>query len=178
MKSQQNGKAPDILHHNSGIDVLALSFWRIESKSYIKSIREAAKRYDVVLIDCPPSLEDRTLAAIEAADTVLIPTEPEAHSLAGLTEIQQIVEAHNKQILGIVITRYNSKKAVHKFFVKEAYQFFPQFMLDTNVPDTTVFPSAAAAGQLGFEYWGNRKQKNVGLQAYTDIANVIVERLV
>jgi chromosome partitioning protein len=87
MKDAKGAAKPPILHHDSGIDVLPLSFHTLSQKQYASLIERVAADYDVVLLDCPPSLETRTLGALDAATAVLIPTEAESLSFYGLTSL-------------------------------------------------------------------------------------------
>lgn len=177
LEHQQNGKPLDIVHHHTGLDVLPLSFFETSSAKYIAAITTSAKKYDVTLIDCPPSLDLRTMAALDAADTILIPTEPEDFAVKGLTKLLKIASEKKKEVLGIIITRFNPKKAVHKFFAAQLPQYFLQYHINVPVPDSAVFPGAATMHQTAFEYWGGKKQANPGLEAYTAIAQTIIERV-
>jgi chromosome partitioning protein len=177
LEQQQNGKPLGIVHHQTGLDVLPLSFFEASSAKYIAAITSAAKNYDVTLIDCPPSLESRTMAALDAADTILIPTEPEDFAVKGLTKLLKIASERKKEVLGIIITRFNPKKAVHKFFAAQLPQYFLQYHINIPVPDSAVFPGSATMHQTAFEYWGSKKQSNPGLEAYTEIAQTIARRV-
>ncbi len=178
LEQQQNGKPLGVVHHQTGIDILPLSFFDAQAAKYVAAIQSSAKKYDVTLIDCPPSLEVRTMAALDAADTILIPTEPEDFAVKGLTKLLKIATERKKEILGIIITRYNPKKAVHKFFAAQLPQYFLEHHINIPVPDSAVFPGAATMHQTGYEYWGTKKQANPGLEAYSAIASTIMQRLV
>jgi chromosome partitioning protein len=177
IEEQQNGSVQNILHHPTGIDILPLSFWNATPAKYVQAIRAAAKNYDVTLIDCPPSLETRTMSALDAAEAIIIPTEPEDFAVKGLTKLLKIASEKNKEVLGIIITRYNPKKAVHKFFAAQLPQYFLQYHINTPVPDSAIFPGSATMHQTAYEYWGQKKQTNPGLEAYSTIAAMITKRI-
>jgi chromosome partitioning protein len=110
LKAKQNGIVQDALHHPSGIDILPMSFWEESEEQYITTIRHYAKEYDIVLLDCPPSMERLTIAAVKASDNILIPTQPEDLSVKGLANLLNFCEEHDKKIFGILVTFFNKKK--------------------------------------------------------------------
>ncbi|WP_136192972.1 ParA family protein [Actinomyces procaprae] len=76
----------------------------------------AVDAYDVVLIDCPPSLGALTLGALTAADTVLIITEARVSSVDGVDQLMDTIDAVRKyynqhlQLAGIVINKWRSDR--------------------------------------------------------------------
>ena len=105
LKDAKGEQKPTVLHHHSGVDVLPLSFHTFSEQQYTSTIKAFGKKYDVVLIDCPPSLELRTLGALGAAESVLIPTEAESLSFNGLTNLIEMAQERNLHVMGIVVTR-------------------------------------------------------------------------
>lgn len=79
-----------------------------------------ADRYDVCLIDCPPSLGILTVNALRAADGVIIPTQPQIADLRGLElflgTVDNIRQAINPrlEIIGILVTMYDSRYLHHR----------------------------------------------------------------
>lgn len=175
LKTQQNGTAQNALHHASGMDVLPLSFWEESEERYIKTIRQYGEEYDVVLLDCPPSMERRTVAAVKAADAVLIPTQPEDLSVKGLANLLNFCEEYNKRVLGIVVTFFNKKKTTHNTYYAYLASTFPDAFLDTPVVDSAVFSSASSMQKTGYEWLG--KKSNLALEAYNSLAQTVIDSL-
>jgi len=89
---------------------------RIGRENVLKRALETVNgRFDVVLIDCPPSLSILTINALNAANGLLIPTQPQINDLRGLKlfleTVDQIREELNPglDVLGIVPTFYDSR---------------------------------------------------------------------
>lgn len=163
---------PTILHHSSsGMDVLSLSFWAVSSKEYISSIQKFAQGYDITLIDCPPSLDVRSLAALDASDGIIIPTEPEDLSVNGLHRLLRVCDEREKPILAIIVTKLDRKKAAHNIYLPFVASSFPQYYIDAPIPNSAVFPAASAMRKTGYEW--NGKKANAALSAYTQIAGQI-----
>lgn len=162
---------PSVLHHISGMDVLPLSFHTMTQKEYAAAIRTFANLYDVILIDCPPSLETRTLSALDSATSVLIPTEAESLSFNGLTSLIEMAQERSLDIIGIVITRFEKKKAAHNFYVPLIAKEFRSLFSGAIVPNSAVFPSASAMQRIGYEW--NGKKANPALEEYTKLAHKI-----
>lgn len=175
LKAQQNGVLQSALHHSSGIDVLPISFWESSEESYGKALRQSAADYDVVLVDCPPSMERRTTAAVKAADAVLIPTQPEDLSVKGLANLLNFCEEYDKKVLGIIVTFFNKKKTTHNTYYAYLASTFPDAFLDIPVVDSAVFSSASSMQKTGYEWLG--KKSNPALEAYNTIARTLIDSI-
>jgi chromosome partitioning protein len=171
MKDAKGAAPPPMLRHESGIDVLPLSFHALTQQQYASLIENAAKEYDVVLLDCPPSLETRTLGALDAATAVLIPTEAESLSFNGLTSLIEMAEERKLAVLGIVVTRFEKKKAAHNFYLPLIAKEFRLLFSGAVIPNSAIFPSASAMQRVGYEW--NGKKANPALDEYTKLAKKI-----
>lgn len=129
-----------ILHHEEGIDVIPsnkllsgmdMSLFTVEDREKVlKEYLELLENdYDYILIDCMPSLGMMTINALSAADSVLIPVQPQYYAADGLMELLKVVKGiHQRfnpdlQIEGILFTmdssHYNNSKH-HKYVVQSA----------------------------------------------------------
>jgi chromosome partitioning protein len=85
-----------------------------------RALGTVAGRFDVCLLDCPPSLGLLTVNALTAADAVLIPTQPQITDLRGLSlfldSLGRVREALNPELatLGIVATFYDARLVHHR----------------------------------------------------------------
>ena len=165
---------PAPIQHDSGIHVASLSFGKRDHNEYVKTLHSLAKGFDTILIDCPPSLESRTLAAIDAADYVLIPTAPEHLSFKGLAKLMKICDEKKKAIAGVIITQYDKKIAAHNFYVPEISSTFSKYLIKPAVPKSAVFPAASSMVKTGYEWVG--KKSNAALDAYSQIAETLIKR--
>ena len=110
-----------VLHHAEGIDVIPsnkllsgmdMSLFTVEDREKVlKEYLELLKQdYDYILIDCMPSLGMLTINALTAADSVLIPVQPQYYAADGLMELLKVVKGiHQRfnpdlQIEGILFT--------------------------------------------------------------------------
>ena len=130
-----------ILHHEEGIDVIPsnkllsgmdMSLFTVEDREKVlKEYLELLENdYDYILIDCMPSLGMMTINALSAADSVLIPVQPQYYAADGLMELLKVVKGiHQRfnpdlQIEGILFTmdssHYNNSKR-NKQAVRDAY---------------------------------------------------------
>ena len=93
-------------------------------------IKRQVKKYDYVLLDCPPSLGLLTLNALSSSDSVLIPIQCEYFALQGLSQLLQtirLVQRHlntKLDIEGVLITMYDGRLNLSKQVEKEVRQYF------------------------------------------------------
>lgn len=176
-----NAPLPPKTHH-SGVDVLTLSFFETDVASYVEIIHQEAKQYDIVLIDSPPSLKEiRSHAGLQAADSVIIPTEAEQFSISGITPLLNIAQERNLRVLGIFVNKFDTKKLVHKTFDSFIAEHYAQAYLGVVIPPSTLFPNSQAENKTGFDvYYTPKSKKNskpvephAGLEAYRKMAQII-----
>lgn len=93
----------------------------ISRETILKRILAKVKDdYDYIFIDCPPSLGLLSLNALCAADHIIIPVSPDFFSLKGIKHLLSTIEAVQNtinpdlSILGVLITKYDSRKTIAK----------------------------------------------------------------
>jgi chromosome partitioning protein len=138
----------------------------------------AGLNYDYVLIDCPPSLGLLTINALAAANSVLIPVQAEYYALEGLSQllsvIQQVRSALNPglDILGVLITLYDSRNSLSEQVKKELEGYFGAKLFATVVPRNVRLAEAPSFGRTIIEHdkWSK------GARAYKALAKEVEKR--
>ncbi|MBX4197200.1 ParA family protein [Candidatus Saccharibacteria bacterium] len=138
----------------------------------------AGLNYDYILIDCPPSLGLLTINALSAANSVLIPVQAEYYALEGLSQllsvIQQVRSALNPglDILGVLITLYDSRNSLSEQVKKELENYFNAKLFTTVVPRNVRLAEAPSFGRTIIEHdkWSK------GARAYKALAREVEKR--
>jgi chromosome partitioning protein len=134
--------------------------------------------YDYILIDCPPSLGLLTINALAAANSVLIPVQAEYYALEGLSQllsvIQQVRQALNPglDILGVLITLYDSRNSLSDQVKKELENYFGAKLFQTIIPRNVRLAEAPSFGRTIIEHdkWSK------GARAYKTLAKEVERR--
>ncbi len=115
-------------------------------------IRQVSDQYDVILIDCQPSLGLLTVNALTAAHGVLIPLECEYFALRGVALLVETVEKVRDrlnpaiQLDGILATMYDSRTLHSREVLERVVDAFGDSVLETVIGRTVKFPDASVAG--------------------------------
>ncbi|MFM9377367.1 ParA family protein [Gordonia sp. VNK21] len=141
-----------------------------------RALAEVSEDYDVVLIDCPPSLGVLTLNGLTAADEVVVPLQCEtlAHRGVGqllrtVTEVQQITNPE-LTMLGAVATLFDARTTHSRDVLSDVADRYELPVLDPPIPRTVRFAEASASGASVM-----RGRKNKGATAYRALAKNLWE---
>lgn len=144
-------------------------------------LKEALQKseFDVVLIDCPPSLGLLTVNALTASNSVIIPVQTEYYALEGLGQLLETMklvrQALNPQlaILGVVMTMHNSRTTLSAQVEEQLRANFKERLFETVVPRNIRVAEAPSHGKPVGEYdkWSK------GARAYKALTKEVMERL-
>lgn len=169
----------DVLPANS---VLAASEVELSSRKGRELILKESLRdldYDLIIIDCPPSLGLLTINSFSASQYVLIPVQSEYYALEGLSELLNTIKRVRNglnpklELLGVVVTMHNKRTSLGEQVVAELRKHFPAKMFDTLVPRNIRLAEAPSHGKPIYEY----DKLSKGSQAYKKLAREIDKRI-
>ena len=142
------------------------------------ALEPARSSFDLILVDCPPSLGILTVNALAAADALLAPVQCEYLALEGLTQLLRIVRSVRAginpsiKILGIVLTMFDSRTNLSVQVVEEIRRHFPVQAFDSIVPRSVRLSEAPSYGQSIRAYDPSSR----GALAYAQLAREVIER--
>jgi len=140
-------------------------------------LAEARHGYDYIIIDCPPSLGILTLNGLVAADHILIPVQAEYYALEGLGQLLKtigLVKENIKpelNILGAVITMFDTRNKLSSEVMQELYRYFPDSVFRSVIPRTVRLAEAPSYGQSIFHY----EPKGKAARAYRRLSQELLE---
>ncbi len=130
----------------------------IARETKLKRVIERVGGYDVVLIDCPPSLGLLTVNGLTAAQKVLIPIQCEYYALEGVSQLLRNIELvraglnTSLEIGGIVLTMYDARTKLSEEVTREVREHFGQRVFSTIVPRSVRLSEAPSYGQPAIAY--------------------------
>jgi chromosome partitioning protein len=143
-----------------------------------RAIGKVSSQYDVILLDCPPSLGLLTVNALTAADGVLIPLQCEYYALEGLSHLLKTIDlvrgSLNERLAldGILLTMFDARNNLSHQVTEEVRQHFPGQICETVIPRNVRLSEAPSHGKPGILYdVGSR-----GVQAYIALAEELLKR--
>lgn len=114
----------------------------------LRSALARVEGFDLVLIDCPPSLGELTRNALAASDLALVVTEPTIFSLTGVQQALAAVDAVRQGFnlrlrpVGIVVNRARLRSAEHRFRIDELIAAYRDLVLDPVLPERSAISQA------------------------------------
>ncbi|WP_425310888.1 ParA family protein [Ammonicoccus fulvus] len=170
----------DILPSNIDLSAAELQLVSEVAREQVLSrvLDRVKDRYDVILIDCAPSLGLLTINALTAADGVIMPLECEFFALRGIalltdtiTKVQERLNPKLK-ITGILGTMYDSRTLHSREVLERVVQAFGDDVFHTVIRRTVKFPETTVAGEPITTY----ASSSPGAEAYRSLAREVLLR--
>lgn len=136
-------------------------------------------RWDVVLIDCPPSLGLLTINAMSAASSLLVPLQCEFFALEGLSQLLQTIERvrarfnADLQILGVALTMYDRRNRLSEQVAADVRACLGKLVFETIIPRNVRLSEAPSHGVPALIY----DHRCAGSEAYMQLARELMVRL-
>lgn len=149
-----NTQFGDVLPSTADLAGAAVELIGMENAQYQlkKALEQVADNYDVIFIDCPPSLEMLTLNALAAADSILVPVQCEYYALEGLSDLMNTLRLVKKrmnpdlEIFGVALTMFDGRTNFSTQVAQEVRKHFPGKVFATVVPRNVRLAEAPSHG--------------------------------
>ena len=143
-----------------------------------KALSEIYDSYDIIIIDCPPSLGLVTMNCLTAADGVVIPVLCEFYSLEGLSQLTQSIKQIQKRynpnltLIGVLVNMYDGRLNLTLQVMDEMKKYFSDKLFRTPIPRAVRLSEAPSHGKSIFSY--DRYSK--GALAYESFVRELLKR--
>ncbi|MDW8436640.1 MAG: AAA family ATPase [Chloroherpetonaceae bacterium] len=147
-------------------------------KVMLRALQKVRKKYDYILIDCPPSLGLITLNSLTAADAVLIPVQCEYYALEGLGQLLNTISLVRRhlnptlEIEGVLLTMYDSRLRLSNQVAEEVRKYFKEKVFNTVIRRNVKISEAPSHGKPILLY----DAQSLGTKDYMDLAYEMFER--
>lgn len=146
----------------------------------LKNILSPLKnKYDIIIIDCPPSLNMLTVNALVASDGVIIPIQCEYYALEGLASLIKTIESIKKganpklQISGLLRTMFDPRNKLTTEVSAQLIEHFGNKVFHTVIPRNVRLAEAPSFGQNILEY----DKFSKGAAAYLALASEVLSKI-
>ena len=163
----------------SGAEIELIEFEARTHRLDAALARHSAGRWDVVLIDCPPSLGLLTINAMVAAHALLVPLQCEFFALEGLSQLLTTVERIRTRfnpglsILGVALTMYDRRNRLSEQVSDDVRAVLGNVVFKTVIPRNVRLSEAPSHGLPALIY----DYRCPGSEAYIALAREVIERL-
>lgn len=143
-----------------------------------RALEEERLSFDMVLIDCPPSLGLLTVNALTAADAVIVPVQCEYLALEGLSLLTRTIDLVRRhlnpelKLAGLVMTMHDARTNLSQQVVEEVRQHFPDHSFNAIIPRSIRLSEAPSYGEPILTYAPN----STGAVAYRMLAEEILRQ--
>jgi len=159
------------------VEFVGVACWEDRLRDSLSSLQ---KEYDVILLDCPPSLGHLTVIALTAADQILVPLQCEYYALEGVSELVATVgriQANlnpSLRIGGILLTMFDERTNLSRDVAEEIRRHFEDRVFESIVPRNIRLAEAPSHGLPILHY----DIKSRGAEAYLALAQEFLERTI
>lgn len=173
-------KNVDLIGANVNLSAAEIELIGIEEKEYIlkNCISKIVRKYDYIILDCPPSLNMLTINALTAATSVLVPIQCEYYALEGLSQLVHTIELVKKrlnrrlEIEGVVFTMYDARTNLSLQVVENVKENLNQNIYKTIIPRNVRLAEAPSYG-LPINIYDPR---STGAESYRLLAEEVISR--
>jgi chromosome partitioning protein len=141
-------------------------------------LQPSMAEYDVIMIDCQPSLGLLTINALACADSVLIPLECEYFAMRGVALLMETIDKVSRRlntkltIDGLLATMYDSRTLHTREVLASMVNGFGDKVFHTVINRTVRFPDATVAGEPITSF----DSGSMGANSYRELAKEVLER--
>ena len=170
----------------SEVDLCAADLELARTENHLTAVARALKpiqdsqRFDLIVIDCPPSLGILTLNAFAASDGLLVPLQCEYYALEGISMMNRVLGQLRDagvnprlDIFGVVMTMFDGRTKLSNEVVGEVRNLLGAKVFETTIPRTTKLAEAPSFGKPIIHY----DKYNAGAAAYELLAQEVLARL-
>ena len=160
----------------AGVELISLPDANYRLAKALNTVRD---QYDVILIDCPPSLELLTVNGLAAADSILVPVQCEYYALEGLSDLMSTLRLIKQRInprldiFGVALTMFDGRTNFSTQVAQEVRRHFPGKVFATVIPRNIRLAEAPSHGIPVTAY----DRSSRGAQSYRDMAAEINKKL-
>lgn len=170
----------DLIPSNVNLSGAEIELIGVDEKEYIlkKIIDKVRRKYDYIIIDCPPSLNMLTINALTAANSVLVPIQCEYYALEGLSQlihtIELVKDRLNKKLVmeGVVFTMYDARTNLSLQVVENVKENLDQNIYKTIIPRNVRLAEAPSYGKPINLY----DSRSTGAESYRLLAEEVIGR--
>ena len=170
----------------SEVDMCAADLEISRLENHLQRLAQALRpvvdsaRFDLILIDCPPSLGILALNAFAACDGILVPLQCEYYALEGISMMNRVLGQLREagvnprlEIFGVLMTMFDGRTNLANEVVAEVRQLFGEKVFETMIPRTTRLAEAPSFGKPIIHY----DKYSTGAAAYEVLAQEVLTRL-
>ena len=160
----------------AGVELVTMDSPNFRLRNALESVRD---QYDLIFIDCPPSLELLTLNSLCAADGIMVPVQCEYYALEGLTDLMTTLRMVKKrlnprlEIFGVALTMFDGRTNFSTQVAQEVRRHFPGKVYATVIPRNVRLAEAPSHGLPVTVY----DKHSRGALAYKAMAQEIIDKL-
>ena len=160
----------------AGVELISVPEPNFRLKMALQQVKD---QYDVIFIDCPPSLELLTLNGLAAADSILVPVQCEYYALEGLSDLMSTMRMVKRrinpqlEIFGVALTMFDGRTNFSTQVAQEVRRHFPGKVFASVIPRNVRLAEAPSHGLPATTY----DRSSRGAVAYKEMASEIIEKL-
>ncbi len=170
----------DILPSDVNLAGAEIELLEMDNKESLlrNGLKKIEKKYDFIIIDCPPSLNLLTINALTAADTVIVPIQCEYYALEGLSQILKTVNLVKRklnrklELEGVVFTMYDARTNLSLEVVESVKNTLNQNIYKTIIPRNVRLAEAPSHG-MSINLYDSRSS---GAESYRLLAAEVISR--